>query len=272
MIKSGTVHSIIIGCLCIILLALFINISPVTIAQSNQHLINTSAKKILFTQGNTYYKNGNYEQAIVAYQQLVQSGLQDGNLYCNLGNAYYKMGKIGWAVLFYEKAKRLAPEDTSIRNNLEVALAEVNEGQINWLSESYHTLLFLASLDGLATMTSIMFFVFMILLCLRFFIYLNEHSRWIKHGCLGLLLIAGILFIFCLAVTVLTYMDRSQKQAVIIKPFVKIYYEPSDNGTVYFRLDEGTRIYILGTNHEWRLIKRYDGKSGWILKDNYQEI
>jgi SH3-like domain-containing protein len=46
-----------------------------------------------------------------------------------------------------------------------------------------------------------------------------------------------------------------------------VRYEPVQDGTLYFHLAEGSRLQILEEKGEWYLIKRVDGKRGWVKKE-----
>jgi Flp pilus assembly protein TadD len=70
---------------------------------------------------NQLYENGRYTEAVQAYQQLVDQSFRGSSLYYNLGNAYYKQGDLGRAIVAYLRAEKLAPRDSEIRVNLDVA-------------------------------------------------------------------------------------------------------------------------------------------------------
>ncbi|MFH1244966.1 MAG: tetratricopeptide repeat protein, partial [Candidatus Omnitrophota bacterium] len=65
----------------------------------------------LFSQGNGYYAQEKFDQAITAYEQELSLGRESGPLYYNLGNAYFKSGQLGRAILNYLRAERLIPAD-----------------------------------------------------------------------------------------------------------------------------------------------------------------
>jgi hypothetical protein len=44
----------------------------------------------LFAEGNQYYRNGHYEEALQTYLNIMQNGYESGALYYNIGNTYYK--------------------------------------------------------------------------------------------------------------------------------------------------------------------------------------
>ena len=42
-----------------------------------------------FEEGNAAYNEGNYEQAMTAYQNIVDAGMESATLFYNMGNTYY---------------------------------------------------------------------------------------------------------------------------------------------------------------------------------------
>src|SRR5215211_5560279 len=72
-----------------------------------------------FEQANKLYEQGKFREAVAAYQQLIDRGVQSPAIYFNLGNGWYKAGQNGRAVAAYLQAERLAPRDPSIRFNLD---------------------------------------------------------------------------------------------------------------------------------------------------------
>jgi tetratricopeptide (TPR) repeat protein len=70
---------------------------------------------------NIAYEKGNFEQAVKDYKSLLDSGIENAELYYNLGNAYYQLQDYGRAYAFYSKAELLSPRDSDIRHNLELA-------------------------------------------------------------------------------------------------------------------------------------------------------
>ena len=56
-----------------------------------------------FDTGNVHYRDGNYADAITAYQEAIEGGYASGALFYNLGNAYFRNDELGQAIRFYEK-------------------------------------------------------------------------------------------------------------------------------------------------------------------------
>src|SRR5512147_2306099 len=74
-----------------------------------------------FEQGNQYYRNAAFADAVKTYELILATGRESAALYYNLGNAYFKMQNMPAAILNYERALRLAPGDEDIRYNLRLA-------------------------------------------------------------------------------------------------------------------------------------------------------
>ena len=74
-----------------------------------------------FDEGNQRYQEGDFDGALERYAQILDDGLESGELYYNIGNTYFKLGELGPAILYYERARRLMPGDGDLLANLELA-------------------------------------------------------------------------------------------------------------------------------------------------------
>src|SRR5690606_15485144 len=75
----------------------------------------------LFEKANSAYNGGAYETAISNYEQILENGETSAALYYNLANSYYKLNNLAPSIYYYEKALQLNPNDSDIKNNLEIA-------------------------------------------------------------------------------------------------------------------------------------------------------
>ena len=80
----------------------------------------TSAGELMAV-ANERYERGEYAEAAQQYEALVARGYGDASVYFNLGNAYLESGDLGRAILNHLRARELAPRDSDIRNNLDLA-------------------------------------------------------------------------------------------------------------------------------------------------------
>ena len=85
------------------------------------------SRESLFLEGNKCYQSGQYEEALSAYQRILDAGFESGPLYYNMGNCCYKLSRIGPSILYYERAARSIPADEDLNANLAMAnLFEAN--------------------------------------------------------------------------------------------------------------------------------------------------
>ena len=80
----------------------------------------TSAGELM-AGANERYERGEYAEAAQQYEALVDRGYGTAAVYFNLGNAYLESGDLGRAILSYLRARELAPLDSDIRTNLDLA-------------------------------------------------------------------------------------------------------------------------------------------------------
>ena len=75
----------------------------------------------LFAEGNTFYKEGDYNRAIGLYLAIEEQGYQSDDLFFNLGNSYYKLNKVAPSIYYYEKALKINPRHEDVLFNLSFA-------------------------------------------------------------------------------------------------------------------------------------------------------
>jgi len=100
------------------------------------YLYNESLKlepnnEYLFNLGNAYLKAGDLENAKKTYSQLLNSSSaseqQKSKAAYNLGNLNYAEQNLGDAIKNYKEALRLNPEDIQASENLQIALAQLQQ-------------------------------------------------------------------------------------------------------------------------------------------------
>jgi hypothetical protein len=64
---------------------------------------------------------GAFREARDKFQAVVDTGIENGQLYYNLGNTHLRLGEIGRAIADYRRAERLTPRDSRLRANLRFA-------------------------------------------------------------------------------------------------------------------------------------------------------
>ena len=134
-----------------------------------------------FADGNAAYNEGNFEQALEMYDNILASGVESATLYYNLGNTYYKTKEYAKAILYYEKALKLDPSNEDIKTNLEIAnlavVDKINPIPQSFIAKWWNSLKSLFSADGWAWLSVAAFAL--LLLCLFAFLIFLTGDIWI---------------------------------------------------------------------------------------------
>lgn len=218
-----------------------------------------------FDAANQYYADGNYSEAVLAYESILQSGRESAELYYNLGNAYYRQGALASAILNYERALKLAPYDDDIRHNLEFVRAQTVD-KIDMAGEMLVTKWWryvrnLASSDSWAY-AAVGLFVFMLLMLS---IYIFTKPAWLRKTGFALVVVSLFLCVlsWVFAEQQKTFMQGGD-EAIVFSPTVTVKSTPDNSGTDLFILHEGTKVKVGDSVGGWIKITMQDGNSGWL--------
>jgi hypothetical protein len=231
----------------------------------------TSAER--WDAGNKAYIEGNYEQAIEEYSAILDGGEYSMKLYYNLANAYFKSGAIGKSILYYNKALRIAPSQEDIRHNLAIAEAQTKD-RIAVIPEFFLNRWLRTMRNSMSCMAwSVLSLVlFGILLAFALLFLLASRLRWRKAGFYGALC-AFVLFVAMTAFAVSSRNDMlSHNEAIVMGTAISVKSSPDNSATDLFVLHEGTKVKLLDEVDEWCEVVIADGKKGWTLKSNVEEI
>ncbi len=219
----------------------------------------------LWEKANAYYTTEEYEKAVSAYGQIVQSGEESAKLYFNLGNAYYKTGDVNNAILYYERAKILAPNDPDIDFNLSIAnqfvVTKIEALPQPFFARWRTTIINKYPADSWSVISVGSFILFLILL--GFFIFSRRAA--IKRGAfwLGIFAIVFSGFTFSFASRQKKAI-KNRNHAIVFCPRVTVKSSPTQTGTDLFLIYEGLKIEITDSLNTWTEIKLADGNEGWL--------
>ncbi len=227
----------------------------------------------LYIQAGKDYSEGRFEQALINYQGIVDSGYESPDLYYNMGNAAFRSNKLGFAVLYYEKALKLDPSHEESQKNL-AHISRYKEDQLEnvpelfirkWIRSVYQ----LFSLK-VWSYTAIVFFAIMLAGIL---IYIFSSVLALKKTGFFIGLTALILFILSLTAAANRHSEFvSPDSAIIINPSVVVKSTPSMSGTDLFVLHEGTKVRTDEHVSGWVEISISDGRIGWIPSESLAVI
>ena len=227
---------------------------------------------------NQLYETGQYGQAAQAYQQLVDQGFTDSALFYNLGNAYFKDGDYGRAIVNYRHAQLLAPRDTDITTNLELArsqivdqLEETGESNQGFFSAIGHWT------QNWLTMNEVAMFALGAWILFVFLLILFSNARkgsFVRES----LQYAMVVTVLALVIGIVGLSSRmivqnSQPEAVIVAQEVNVTSGPGTQYVTEFALHNGSEARMLETRGNWvRLALPGDELQGWVPADAIETI
>jgi tetratricopeptide (TPR) repeat protein len=226
-----------------------------------------------FEQANKLYRDGEYEQAVTSYEQIVNNGYEHASLYYNLGNAYFKLKNIPAAILNYERAKRLAPHDEDILYNLRLANIRVIDK-----IEPVPQFFFVDWWHSFMGMFSSGVWAFIAIIMLWCAAGAGIAVRFVKSAimqrvCFGLCVVSMLVSIAGFAGVAEQYQhEHNDRTAVVFSQSVSIKSSPDAQSTDLFVLHEGVKVDLLDAVGEWRKIRLADGKIGWLTAADLQVI
>ncbi len=215
--------------------------------------------------GNEHYINNEFEQAVAAYQAVIDSGYESAELYFNLGNACFKTNQLTLALVNYERALILDPKDEEILHNQQLARSFLTD-EIDVLPEFvlrqwYISIIRILRSDQWAIISLVSFITALILFLSYLFssrIGIRKLSFWLA---VVLMISSGVSFGFSHKKK---QIDTGHNIALIFSPSVTVKSSPDESGTDIFQLHEGTRVIIVDELGDWREIKISDGNQGWV--------
>mgnify|MGYP002856409099 CR=1 FL=1 len=234
-------------------------------------VVSLSFSQTNFADANRLYSEGNYADAIAAYEYLLQDN-KSAELYYNLGNAYFKMGELGQSILAYERALYIKPYYKDARYNLRFAQSRIVdniEDNHSFFLSQWITALRNTLNENQWLLISICMFV--IALCSFFLFAFSRniparktgfHLAWIT------LLISIFSFFFALS---LHHRDVKKEEAIVMQGIVNAKASPDQSGTDLFTLHEGTKVYVRSSLGDWVEITVGNNR-GWVKQTTIERI
>ena len=230
-------------------------------------------KETTFENANSAYNAGQFENAVMLYKEILESGQHSAELYFNLANSYYRLNQVGESIFYFEKAKQLKPTDEDIivnsnfAQNMAIDAVEVlPKSQITQLREKT---IGLFSQDGWA------FFIILLAWFLIFFwgLYLWNKVPVIKRTFFIFTLVLGSLLMGSLSIGVIkSSMTADTTYGILFNKKIEVWAEPNSRAEVLFLLHEGTKVQMLDQLQEWQKIRIANGSEGWIKNGRVRSL
>ena len=230
-------------------------------------------KETTFENANSAYNAGQYENAVMLYKEILESGRDSAELYFNLANSYYRLIQVGESIFYFEKAKQLNPTDEDINVNSNFAQNMAIDA-VEVLPKSQITQLREKTID-LFSQDAWAYFIILLAWFLVFFwgLYLWNKVPVIKRTFFIFSLVLGLLLMGSLSIAVI----KSSKTAdttygILFNKKIEVWAEPNSRAEVLFLLHQGTKVQMLDQLQDWRKIRIANGSEGWIKNGRVRSL
>jgi tetratricopeptide (TPR) repeat protein len=223
-----------------------------------------------FDQGNDYYTNGDYVNAIREYEKIITAEYESAELYYNLGNAYFRQGQLGLAIINYERAARLDPGDDDIRANLEFARQftidriEVTEETIvfDYINRFFDSF----TINGITWINTILYIMAATFVLVRFIYRRYQIPTPIFSAVMILFVVATILTAAKFDRDILT------RRGVVVVQQTDVKNGPGEDFNTKFTAHAGLMFKIEREEAGYYWVNFENRLKGWILKSVAAEI
>ncbi|MFC1691984.1 tetratricopeptide repeat protein [Candidatus Latescibacterota bacterium] len=227
---------------------------------------NRSEQVIRYNEAGNLYRNGQFTEALTLYEELIQSGIKNSELYYNTSNSAYRAGHTGKAILYLERALKLSPSDKDAHANL----AYLNSIKMDQEPENSNVLLTFAArrynainINAAAIWSGLTFAMAMI--CATAALFTKEWKRITTSS------LAGVCLFVCIVSTGVLiqklHYNATVVEAVIMSEEAEAYSGPGTENTHVFTIHTGTKVIIERGQYSWNLIRLKSGAGGWIQAD-----
>lgn len=229
----------------------------------------SAQNETLFEEGNTFYNNGKYNEAIEKYEDIINSDQHSAEVYFNLGNAHYKLNHIAPSIYYYEIALQLDPKDKEVKNNLSFAknmtIDAIETVPEIGISRFTRKAINIFSFEIWAYLSVFFMILFVILFMTYYFTVRTRTKRFSLVSSLSSILLSLVLLIFAFKKDSI---DKKYNPAIVFSQESLVRTDPNLSGEEAFRLHEGTKVQVLDTANNWTEILLVDGKTGWIVSED----
>ena len=231
-----------------------------------------------FRQGNEAFWSGSFGDSVGSYEQLVEHGVWDAEVFYNLGTAYARQGRFGPAILNFERALILSPGHVDARHNLGT-VRRILARQRNDAGQD-------ADLDPprsfwlnlLARVTAAQVGIPFLLCWLGLFAVLawrrlsaGELTRLVLM--IAALLLAGVALVSGSLLAGKALYDSRVREAIAVRQSRAVLREgPAERFGRACEAIEGDRLRLLDREGEWLHLRDTQGREGWGRRQDFGEL
>jgi len=226
---------------------------------------------------------GKFEQAVSLYEQLLESGFINGQIYYNLGNAYYRLGMPGKAIMYYRRAEELLPRNADIKANINQLKRDfVDRETIGQKPEILKVACFWYFYLSLSAITAVTIYIYLALIASILSIIFLSRKKKKKI----IIVFASCFLVLVISLGIKAY-NHSVEMGVVIADESKIRYGPGEEYEPRFKIHEGAEVRIEEKKGKWYKVYVYvdvedvrddegkkgaEFKTGWIPESEVGKI
>jgi tetratricopeptide (TPR) repeat protein len=218
-----------------------------------------------FAKANQEYAQGNFKEAITAYESLVHTGQWNANLFYDLGNAYFRTRDFGRAILNYERALALDQHHPEATANLQIARDESRALELQ--PTRLERYLQFASINQYSLAAAIAFWLGVFGIVSLIFAR-RRSAALISLSILCLLVCAVAVW----AVRTLDNGIRGQALAIVTGNDVQARLATADTANSVLALPPGSEVKILSTRGDWMYAALPNDLRGWIQTKSAEQV
>lgn len=229
------------------------------------------ARAYTLAEANALYRQGDYHQAMVAYELIAETE-PSAIAYYNLGNACFKDSLLARSILAYERCLRLDPHHHDAQHNLLFAQQHIvdrlDEPQPFFLSvwaTAFRNLL----REHMWLLISITCFALCCALLLTFFLATPVWLRKTSFVSSCVLLVVSIITLICFVS--LHRFNTSHSEAIVMQGIVNAKAEPNHDAMDLFTIHEGSKVSIRRVEGDWSNIQ-IGKNNGWLPTRTIEKI
>jgi len=252
------------------ILALVI-VSTVSIASTMSTTSTAYAQESAYDSAVNFYQQGQYDSARVAFENLVQSGVDDARVWHGLGNCYYYLGHIGRSLIAYQRGLRLAPRDGDLLANYRfVRLYAVDKiepvGEF-FLEQWWQALVARISIYEVRWLASLFFWV-----AAGFTIWRFWPGRDIRRFVLPLVVVWSLWAVATAAAATVYQRDFVTRKGAIIVSQTSVRGGPGPDYALQFVAHDGLMGVAERAQGGWYLVRFPNGLKGWVATTDFEVI
>ncbi len=208
------------------------------------------------------YDTGDFQSALAFYASQIKDSEPSPALLYNMGNCYCQLGDNAKAIVCYERALALAPRDSDIIENLNLARRKLMlpaKYQMESPADFFQNFYRMLRVDEWGVVIAFSVMLLLLLEGLKLVI----HKKFLNSIMVAGLILFGISMI-CFGFKFYD-MSLSSQTAVVTAPNAAMYSLPSDqSGHVERYVKPGSEIKIEETRLDWSRIRFDNGDEGWM--------